>query len=330
MLLNEQPLLIMPKLAQIIGLNEAIVLQQINYWVEINQKANKNFHDDFYWVYGSLDYWETQFIFWSRNTIKRTITSLEKKKLVIVGNYNRLKFDRTKWYRIDYEVLKDLENQPLAQNGPIEENNVNNALAQNEPMDKTKMSQSLYQNEPISLAQIEPMDKPNLGLTIPKITKETKKEITKETTAENKLNASESLPQDDSNEKYIMPLLERFVKLRGYGSDAKPLDVQAAKELQQAGVTLADAMIGLEEVFRNYNSKHPRDRIHSLSYCIGYILDQRFPGKSTKKNNGREEIIPEWFKKQVPEKSTKSNKEDIERKKFELAREELIRELREE
>ena len=46
LLLNEQPLLIMPTLASKIGLNESIVLQQIHYWNTINEKANNNFRED--------------------------------------------------------------------------------------------------------------------------------------------------------------------------------------------------------------------------------------------------------------------------------------------
>jgi hypothetical protein len=42
LLLDEQPLLIMPKLATKIGLNESIIVQQIHYWNEINKKSNNN------------------------------------------------------------------------------------------------------------------------------------------------------------------------------------------------------------------------------------------------------------------------------------------------
>ena len=113
LLLNEQPLLIMPGLAKKIGLNESIVLQQVHYWNEINRKANNNYRDGYYWTFNSYTDWEKQFPFWSRNTIKRTIRQLEQWKLLRVGNYNKLKIDRTKWYRIDYDVLQALETSPL-------------------------------------------------------------------------------------------------------------------------------------------------------------------------------------------------------------------------
>lgn len=119
LLLDEQPLLIMPKLATKIGLNESIALQQIHYWLEINKKANKNFRDGRFWTFNSYAEWEKQFPFWSSRTIQRSITNLEKMKLVITGNYNKLKIDRTKWYSIDYKVVEILEKSPFGQIGTI-------------------------------------------------------------------------------------------------------------------------------------------------------------------------------------------------------------------
>lgn len=117
LLLNSYPLIVIPELATRIGLNEAIILQQIHYWIEINKKANKNFKDNEYWVFNSLEGWHSQFPFWGRNTIQRTIKRLESMKLLAIGNYNKLKIDRTKWYRINYKVLECLEQSPFAQIG---------------------------------------------------------------------------------------------------------------------------------------------------------------------------------------------------------------------
>ncbi len=119
LLLNEQPLLIMPTLASKIGLNESIVLQQIHYWNTINEKANNNFREGYYWTFNSYNEWTKQFPFWSARTIQRTINRLENLKLIVSGNFNKLKIDRTKWYRIDYKILEALEQSPFGQNGTI-------------------------------------------------------------------------------------------------------------------------------------------------------------------------------------------------------------------
>lgn len=115
LLLNEEPLLVMPQLAVKIGLNESLILQQIHYWLEINKKANSNRRDGYYWTYNSYEEWTKQFPFWCSKTIQRAITNLETMKLLVSSNYNKSKIDRTKWYRIDYKVLEILESSPFGQ-----------------------------------------------------------------------------------------------------------------------------------------------------------------------------------------------------------------------
>ena len=107
---KDDVLLIRKTLVKVLGnLNEAVVLNQIHYWLEINKKADKNFRDGRYWIFNTYQSWkETDFDFWSVDTIRRTITSLEKKGIVITANYNKMKIDKTKWYSIDYEKLQSL------------------------------------------------------------------------------------------------------------------------------------------------------------------------------------------------------------------------------
>lgn len=113
-LFDEHPLIIDVKLAKVIGLNEAVVLQQVNYW--LHSKHAKRI-DGRTWTYNSMKEWQKQFPFWGLNTVKRTFSSLEKDGLLITGNYNKYKFDKTKWYSIDVKKL----NNRMAQNGPMEE-----------------------------------------------------------------------------------------------------------------------------------------------------------------------------------------------------------------
>lgn len=139
LLLNEEPLLIMPGLAVKIGLNESIILQQFHYWLKINKRTNKNFKDNYHWTYNTYKEWQDQFPFWSISTIKRTVYKLEKLGLVIsTDKFNKLQIDKTKWYRIDYEVLEAIENTPTCQNDTsIKNEDANttcqNATSQNEP-----------------------------------------------------------------------------------------------------------------------------------------------------------------------------------------------------
>lgn len=110
LLFDEPPLVIIPKLARKVGLHEAVVLQQVHYWVEVNKAKKHNFRDGFYWTYNSYSEWAEQFPF-SPSTVKRVIRKLEKTKLLITGIFNKLQIDRTKWYRINYEELGRIMNE---------------------------------------------------------------------------------------------------------------------------------------------------------------------------------------------------------------------------
>lgn len=107
LLINEVPLMCLPSLAVKIGLNEALFIQQLHYWVD----RSKNSIDGRQWVYNTMADWSKQFPFWSQKTLSRTISNLEKQKLVISGNYNQKGYDRTKWYTIDYGALERLEKE---------------------------------------------------------------------------------------------------------------------------------------------------------------------------------------------------------------------------
>ena len=107
LLINEVPLMCLPSLAVKIGLNEALFIQQLHYWVD----RSKNIIDGRQWVYNTMADWSKQFRFWSQKTLSRTISNLEKQKLVISGNYNQKGYDRTKWYTIDYLALEQLETE---------------------------------------------------------------------------------------------------------------------------------------------------------------------------------------------------------------------------
>ena len=103
LLINEPPLQVLPSLAKEVGLNEAIMLQQMHYWLS---KTTSEFNGE-RWFYKTLNEWQSELPFWSAMTIRRILENLEKQKLVKVGNFNKKRFDKTKWYTIDYKCLND-------------------------------------------------------------------------------------------------------------------------------------------------------------------------------------------------------------------------------
>lgn len=133
LLLDSQPLVILPELAAAVGLNEAIVLQQVHYWCELNAKAKRNYRDGYYWVYNSFTEWQKQFPWWCEKTVKTTFSKLEKRNLLITANYNRLSLDRTKWYRVNHEALDVLTDFPSGKNYPMDQVDITRPIPETNP-----------------------------------------------------------------------------------------------------------------------------------------------------------------------------------------------------
>lgn len=138
-LFNEHPIVIDKDIAVVIGLNEAIILQQMQYWIK---KSNKII-DGKSWIYNSVTEWKKQFPFFSDSTITRAIKKLEDRKIVSVGNYNKNGMDRTKWYSINYETLNNLMTNAFSQNDECIQSNCTNASSQNDQMHLVKLTRPI-------------------------------------------------------------------------------------------------------------------------------------------------------------------------------------------
>ena len=128
-LYDGHPILIDKKLASVIGLNESIVLQQLNYW--LHGKTAKQI-DGRLWIYNTYDNWKKDnFPFWSKSTVRRALDSCIKKGLIITANFNKAGFDNTKWYSIDVEKLDQVMSSASVQNEQMDCSKWTNGSAQN-------------------------------------------------------------------------------------------------------------------------------------------------------------------------------------------------------
>lgn len=88
------------EIAKEYGLEEAILFQHIAYWIEKNKANEKNFFDGKYWTYYSAKAFERMFPYMTQRTIARKLKKLIEQGLIVTGNYNKQKYDRTLWYSI--------------------------------------------------------------------------------------------------------------------------------------------------------------------------------------------------------------------------------------
>lgn len=105
LLISEPPLQVIPSLAVALkSSDKAIMLQQIHYWL----LRSKNIVDGHRWVFNTVKGWHEQFPWLAEKTVQRYLKDLCDRGLLITANYNKANFDRTKWYRINYDALDNL------------------------------------------------------------------------------------------------------------------------------------------------------------------------------------------------------------------------------
>lgn len=137
LLMPSRPIVINPDLAYSIGLNEAIALQQVNYWLRETTSGLER--DGVRWIYNTNEQWLEQFPFWSESTLKRTFTRLKNLGVLKVEQLNKSQRDMTNYYTINYEselldevkVTKSKSSKctlPSGQNEPMEEVKVERSI----------------------------------------------------------------------------------------------------------------------------------------------------------------------------------------------------------
>lgn len=99
LLLREPPLVVLPSLAKAVGLNEALLLQQIHYR-SIDRSSDG-------WVQRTRSEWADDFPFWHPDTIKRALASLRDQGLV-EAEYVTTISGREPRYRVLYDAVDAL------------------------------------------------------------------------------------------------------------------------------------------------------------------------------------------------------------------------------
>ena len=261
-LFDEQPILANKTLAREIGLNEALVLQQINYWIEINKRSGNNYFEGRYWTYNSIRAWhENDFDYMSIDTVKRTFSKLEKMGYLIVGNFNKDPRDKTKWYSINDKKLEELyyemKEKKLNQEREIREeathNAMPNALVQNAPMEKGKMHQCKNADCTNALDENAPMQYSKMPQPLPEITTKNSTEITSDISSNTSIYPSfyeisddldmEGMVDGNKKIKTYQSCLEELRESTGYNEHYHIGNRDIARSYDEIIKVLADVMM---------------------------------------------------------------------------------------
>lgn len=133
------------------NVNKAIIVQQIHYWCEVAKGKDMSYklHDGHFWMYNTFEELGEQ-IPVSVSTIKRLMKELIKEGYVIVANYNKHGYDRTNWYRIDYNKLKnaiEASSKNKVSNDTMQSVKSDDTKCQIEPTIPKNISKSISKNK---------------------------------------------------------------------------------------------------------------------------------------------------------------------------------------
>jgi DNA-binding HxlR family transcriptional regulator len=133
------------KIAEKYGIEEAIILENLYFWIKKNKANNKHFYDGFYWTYNSVKAMQDLFPYMSTKTITNTISNLVKTELIQKGNYNTSSYDRTNWF-----ALTNLGESLFDENRQIDSDKNEKSIYPNRKMDLLKTKNRFTEkDEPI-------------------------------------------------------------------------------------------------------------------------------------------------------------------------------------
>jgi hypothetical protein len=105
LLIDERPLILLPSLIKLVGMDRAAILQQVHFLCG-QPRSGQVLSDGFNYIWNTYEDWRDQYFdFWSVSSVKKHFAKLEKQGLLIAKQPNKGKWDRTKYYRVNYDEL---------------------------------------------------------------------------------------------------------------------------------------------------------------------------------------------------------------------------------
>jgi hypothetical protein len=127
--------------AQKYGVNKAILLHNLRFWLEKSKANADHIYEDHYWIYNTSKAFGELFPYFAESSISRWLRELEKDSVIMsTDKLNKLGFDHTKWYTIkdEYRILE------IEQSNPQDEQTIPDSNPDSNP-DKKKDKKVIHQ-----------------------------------------------------------------------------------------------------------------------------------------------------------------------------------------
>lgn len=141
------------------GVEKAVILYNLRFWLEKNKANSTNLHDGYYWTYNSAKAFAALFPYYKASKIERLLRQMESDGLILSGNYNKAGYDRTKWYSMpDFSI----ESLAISQSSNMKNGDCKNEECnlQNCSMESSNLKNAICKSE-APIPDSKPNDKPD-------------------------------------------------------------------------------------------------------------------------------------------------------------------------
>ena len=114
-----------PDLADRYGVDVAIILHEIAYYVDYNRRNGVNFHEGRWWMFNTLKSFCESHTYWTKNQVEYLLRKCRDKGLILTGHFHE-GGNRTTWYTLSDEIAAFFGDSP----GPA-------TISENSEMDTT-------------------------------------------------------------------------------------------------------------------------------------------------------------------------------------------------
>lgn len=151
------------EIAKTFGVNIAIFLDHMSFWITKNLTNELHLHDGSCWTRNTLKAYQEMFPYLSVKQIRKVLSDCEKYDLIKIGNYNKIQYDRTGWYALTEKSSKLLNISILPKgqmdcdkraNGSVQKgttipitNTVTNTVTKRESRKKIPVPSNFYPND---------------------------------------------------------------------------------------------------------------------------------------------------------------------------------------
>ena len=271
------------EIAKEYGVLEAILLNNLQYWIEKNKANDVNYYDGYYWTFNSTRAFNQLFPYASQRQIQNALKKLKEQEIIQTGNYNKSTYDRTLWYAFTKK------GECIMQKCKMEDANLLNGLCKN----------------------VEPI--PNINTNI-----NTNNKTTSINSGESGQVVDKCLPDIEQETKTIYDFIEE-----NFNRVLTPIEYQKIEEWLMYYTEDIIKYAVEKSVYNNKKTFSYVNGILNNWHSIGYKTLQEIKENEEKPkqqpNNQYAEQIPEWYGKENDiNEPTKEELEEFERKLEEI------------